>query len=781
VLKNRLLSNFINLKNAKDLEELPQFKTPNSKTFRDKKTNKLESVFYAKPLHYEKNNELIEEVHEFVSTSYGWKMIQANLEARLPLKSDGEMWAGTIEENIKFHAIGTNSIVGQKKEVDDLNLNPTKFQYPFIHYIDAWTDADLIYYTTGNSVSKYIIIKSKNASKQYEFDITLDNLSLGLYTNKESDTWIESDENIKCIDIINSNNENSGYLFYPFATDSIGIRPQVGREITHIEGNKFRIKITLDNKFFEHAVFPIQLDPLFSTAGLLSSSGYGMWEVHNPSAGHGTAGQYPTLDTHANSVYSTGSGVDTGVWNQATHPNGCYHAVRRGFMTWDTGSLRNRTGFYVLSATIYMKLLSYTQLGECHEDEDYDTWPIYIYSLAQRNNMSSSVWEVTYDIDAFHIEVSNETDTWNTSPWTLAVRKALISDNQQYIAIKVFQSWDREGFSLWPESGGPHGGNYSNCVNIFTYSTDSYISINWTATPEAPINLTVEDTHQNSLELNWTSTSTVSTYYRIDRKAGSGSWVVNYATSTLDATTYTDINTYQDIIYTYRIRAYNTDHPTEAYRYSSYSNEASASYSILPPTDFDAEHVGNRNVELNWTNTEPYFDTLELQKNVNNAGWSSLTTLDDLVITYDDLSVQERVVIVYRIRSKRSPNNPSYSVWVLSPEIICDLPAPVLLLTNKTRYKNELVWNDIGTLYNYISLERSINGSEWEQIETIDYPTLIYYDRDVYPRDDFYAYRARVYNQYFVNPWSSYGLSTPHQLWISIEMRERKYFYNDIN
>jgi hypothetical protein len=781
VVKNNLLTNFLSLKNSSDLEELKEYKTINSKTYKNNKNSKLRTVLFTRPVHYYKNSELVEEVHELTSTSYGWKMIQTNLETRLPSKSDGQMWVGTLNQHIKFQAINTNLSIGHQKDYDDLNLSPTKFQFPFVHYKDAWFDADLIYYPTGITASKYIIIKSKNSPKEYVFDIILENLHIDKYTNKESSTWFDETDKNKSIDILNKENKKFGDLFYPFAIDSMGVRTQVGREIQKISENTYRIKISINDDFFQHAVFPIQLDPFFNTSGYVSTSGFGSWKVENPSQGHGSASQWPTISSHPESDYSTGGGIDSGVWNQATHPNGCRHEVRRGFITWYTGTLRNHLNFSITSATLYLHLISYTKTGECHEHPDYQDWPIYVYSIAERNDLSTTAFEANADIDAAAIDTDDEQDEWTTIPWTISTRRALITDDQQYIAIKIFQAWDREGFSLWETSGGPHGGSYSNCVNLFSYGTDSYIIIEWVATPEAPTNLSVSDTHQNSLLLNWTNNSTMNTYFKIDRKIGSGSWTINYATSTLNATSYTDTNTYQDTTYTYRVRAYCTELTNEADRYSSYSNEAYGSYSILAPTNFHATDQGNKIVYLSWTNNEPYFDTIEMQRNVNGAGWTSLINLDDLITNYTNSNVPENVDILYRIRSKRSPNNPSYSAWVLAPEIInCHLNIPLLTLINITRYKNELSWESIITPYQSISIERKIDNGEWEIIETLDYTYLNFYDRDVYPRDNKYSYRCRIYNNYFDNPWSDYGYSDPQSLWLSTEMRARKYFYNPI-
>jgi len=103
-------------------------------------------------------------------------------------------------------------------------------------------------------------------------------------------------------------------------------------------------------------------------------------------------------------------------------------------------------------------------------------------------------------------------------------------------------------------------------VLFFGCSTSSDGNGNSTTTviPIVPTNLTGELVN-NQVVLSWNDSSTNETGFKIDRKEGSATWSVNYATVANDIETYTDAAVTAGSTYTYRVYSYNSVGPSLGY------------------------------------------------------------------------------------------------------------------------------------------------------------------------------------------------------------------------
>ncbi len=103
-------------------------------------------------------------------------------------------------------------------------------------------------------------------------------------------------------------------------------------------------------------------------------------------------------------------------------------------------------------------------------------------------------------------------------------------------------------------------------VLFFGCSTSSDGNGNSTTTvvPIVPTNLTAVIVN-NQVLLNWNDSSTNETGFKIDRKEGTGSWSVNFASVATDIETYTDAAVTAGSTYTYRVYSYNSVGPSLGY------------------------------------------------------------------------------------------------------------------------------------------------------------------------------------------------------------------------
>jgi uncharacterized protein (TIGR02145 family) len=101
---------------------------------------------------------------------------------------------------------------------------------------------------------------------------------------------------------------------------------------------------------------------------------------------------------------------------------------------------------------------------------------------------------------------------------------------------------------------------------VFSCSTSSDGNGNSTTTvvPIVPTNLTGEIVN-NQVKLNWNDGSTNESGFKIDRKEGTGSWSVNFASVATDIETYTDAAVTAGSTYTYRVYSYNAVGPSLGY------------------------------------------------------------------------------------------------------------------------------------------------------------------------------------------------------------------------
>ena len=101
---------------------------------------------------------------------------------------------------------------------------------------------------------------------------------------------------------------------------------------------------------------------------------------------------------------------------------------------------------------------------------------------------------------------------------------------------------------------------------VFSCSTSSDGNGNSTTTvvPIVPTNLTSEIVN-NQVKLNWNDSSTNESGFKIDRKEGTGSWSVNFASVATDIETYTDAAVTAGSTYTYRVYSYNSVGPSLGY------------------------------------------------------------------------------------------------------------------------------------------------------------------------------------------------------------------------
>ncbi|KAA3659176.1 MAG: M6 family metalloprotease domain-containing protein [Calditrichaeota bacterium] len=173
--------------------------------------------------------------------------------------------------------------------------------------------------------------------------------------------------------------------------------------------------------------------------------------------------------------------------------------------------------------------------------------------------------------------------------------------------------------------------------------------------PAAPSNLTVTLYQPATIELAWTDNATNEDGFKLERKEDDGEFV-EIGILAANVTVFND--TYvPEIVYTYRIRAYNTS------GHSDYSNEASlpTQQPLAAPTALSASTTGSTTIELTWMDNATDETGFKLERKQGGGAFAEIATLVADYTTYIDVGLTENTSYTYRIRAFNDGGNSDYS------------------------------------------------------------------------------------------------------------------------
>ncbi|MHC4500929.1 MAG: fibronectin type III domain-containing protein, partial [Planctomycetota bacterium] len=175
-----------------------------------------------------------------------------------------------------------------------------------------------------------------------------------------------------------------------------------------------------------------------------------------------------------------------------------------------------------------------------------------------------------------------------------------------------------------------------------------------TTPPAAPTNLTTAAVSTSQIDLGWTDNSgSNEDGFRIERQVGAGSF--QFLTNVgVDVNSHTDNNLTSDIVYTYRVCAYDTVDGN-----STWSNEAEDSPIPIEPNGLDAT-AGNGLVSLVWnSSTEADWDHYKVYRATLRGGPYSVIDADHDANNYTDNDANNGTIYYYVVTTVDSPGNES--------------------------------------------------------------------------------------------------------------------------
>jgi hypothetical protein len=294
------------------------------------------------------------------------------------------------------------------------------------------------------------------------------------------------------------------------------------------------------------------------------------------------------------------------------------------------------------------------------------------------------------------------------------------------------------------------GVNYQYYVRAFTdlnYSDGSNMVWEQTIFP-APDGLSGVTSIDNAIGLTWNDNCTFEENYYIERSI---EWSPYEVIAVLDAdvTYFTDTNLEHGPLHIYRVRA------GTSINYSEYSAIDTTITYFPPPTDLTTEATSYESIELEWNDNCSFEDGYSVQINDGSGYVEIVFTTNN---TCNILGLEYGLQYSFSVRAKHGIN---YSLPIYADEII-ELVAPENLTINAEDDQTlHIQWTAIDSFEDGFSVERSINGSAFEEIVVTAFDVYQYWDNGLIYGNN-YTYRVRSFSNEFNSPYSSEATSTTY-------------------
>ena len=315
----------------------------------------------------------------------------------------------------------------------------------------------------------------------------------------------------------------------------------------------------------------------------------------------------------------------------------------------------------------------------------------------------------------------------------------------------------------------------ANSVGNAAWSNEPTVTTTATAVPDAITGMTATTDSNNGateIDLAWSTPNAngaALTGYRLERKAGSGSFALATASIATSATTYSDTGLTPATVYTYRLRA------TNSVGNSAWSNEPSATTDNAAPAAVagmtattDATN-GTTEIDLAWTAPNSHgaaITSYTLQRKAGSGRYVTVsTTIGGSATTHSDTGLTPGTTYTYRLRAVNSigagawSNTPSDTTDSAAPAAVTNLSASSAGTTSVS-----LRWaapNNHGEAITSYTLQRKTDTVAYADVSPAPVATATSYTDTDLTRGTEYTYRLRATNSLGNAPWSNESSATP--------------------
>jgi fibronectin type 3 domain-containing protein len=272
------------------------------------------------------------------------------------------------------------------------------------------------------------------------------------------------------------------------------------------------------------------------------------------------------------------------------------------------------------------------------------------------------------------------------------------------------------------------------------YLLDSSFEIVAPSSLAKPVNLATTAVSATQVAIKWLDVSG-ETSYTVERKTGSGGSWAEAGSTTVSATTFTDVNVTVGNTYFYRVTAVNGG------LLSPTSDELAVPVTVpAVPSPLNASPDSSSAITLTWPNVD-FESGYKLERGTSATGpWTQIATPAADVVTFQATGLTQNTTYFFRIRATNAIGDSAYGGLVSATTLLAPPGSPSLFyVTSNNYYQVGLTWTDVSFEDSYV-LERAptISGA-WTQLTTLPANTVSFSDTSV-AASTLYYYRIKAVN-----------------------------------
>lgn len=394
------------------------------------------------------------------------------------------------------------------------------------------------------------------------------------------------------------------------------------------------------------------------------------------------------------------------------------HTTAQGVTSYTDGSLDANTQYYY-------RVRAVNATGPSLYSSIEDTYTL-LYQLEAPTGLSAST------TDEHSIQLTWSDNAENETGYTIERSN---SSGTGFIEVHT----TAENATSYTDDGLADGTRYFYRVCAIDVSSHSDYSNESSAVTilATPTGLSASVTGGDSIVLSWEDNSESETGYKIERSPSSGSGYAEIHITTANATTYSDVETGDEIIYFYRVCA------TGAWGDSDYSNEASANIELSAPTELTAGVMGESSIMLSWEDNTNNETGYSIERSLSTgSGYTVIGLTSADAIFYLDNSLAEGTEYFYRVCATRAAIISDYSN---ETSAVTALAAPTELSASAADERSiQLSWEDNSGKETGYRIERSLSsGTGYMEMGFTSSDVTSYNDTGLVDgREYFYRIRA---------------------------------------
>jgi len=167
------------------------------------------------------------------------------------------------------------------------------------------------------------------------------------------------------------------------------------------------------------------------------------------------------------------------------------------------------------------------------------------------------------------------------------------------------------------------------------------------------------------------------------------------------------------------------------------------------PTNLTATAIDCNRIDLGWTDNSDDETSFKIERSTNGVNFSQIDTVGADVTTYSDTTAAESTTYWYRVRASNSGGDSGYTNIASATTPACPVntpAAPTNLTANAVSCDQiDLGWTDNSNNETSFKIERSTDGVNFSQIDTVGANVIMYNDTTV-AESTTYWYRVRASN-----------------------------------